>query len=231
MDISYSHLAVFVVGFLGGVHCVGMCGGIVGVLSLGLAEEKRLQVRSNLPYLLLYNLGRIMSYTLAGAVVGGLGAVLTDLLTIRRIQLWLQVPAGLFMILLGFYLSGWWRVLVRVEEAGNLFWQRLEPYGRRILPVTRPSQALLLGMIWGWLPCGLVYSVLAMSLVSGNAGAGALLMLSFGLGTLPNLLAMGIFAAYMQQLVQKPWVRQAAGLLVILFGLYTLWQAAVSLAG
>lgn len=229
MDVSVSYLAVFVVGFLGGVHCVGMCGGIVGALSLGITDEKRLQVKSNLPYLLLYNLGRITSYTLAGAIVGGFGALAVDLLSIRQAQLYLQVLAAVFMILLGLYLSGWWRVLVRVEQAGNLIWQRLEPLGRKVLPVKHPFQALLLGLVWGWLPCGLVYSVLVMSLMSGDAMTGALLMMSFGLGTLPNLLAMGIFAAFIQRLVQKEWVRQLAGSTVILFGIYTLWQAGISL--
>ena len=229
MDISVSYIAVFVAGFLGGVHCVGMCGGIVGALSLGLTDEKRLHVRGNLPYLFLYNIGRIVSYAIAGAIVGGLGAMAVDMLSVRQAQLYLQLLAALFMILLGLYLNGWWRVLIRVEQAGNILWQRLEPIGRRLLPVRHPLHAFILGLVWGWLPCGLVYSILIMTLMSGDAASGALLMLSFGLGTLPNLLAMGIFAAFLQKLVRQVWVRQLAGGLVILFGVYTLWQAAEGL--
>lgn len=225
MDVTVSNIAAFTVGFFGGVHCVGMCGGIVGALSFGLSEDRRKRMRGNLSFLLLYNLGRIGSYTLAGAIAGGLGAWAIDLLSIRQLQLWLQVLAGVFMILLGLYLNGWWRVLMRVEQVGAVVWQRLEPLGRQLLPVQRPGQALLLGAIWGWLPCGLVYSVLIWTLMSGSAKDGASLMLSFGIGTLPNLLAMGFFAAMLQKIVQQNWVRQVSGGMVILFGLYMLWRA------
>jgi len=229
MDMTISNVAAIAVGFFGGVHCVGMCGGIVGALSFGLPADRRQRLRGNLPFLLLYNLGRISSYTLAGAIAGGLGAWAIDLLSIRQLQLWLQLLAGIFMLLMGLYLNGWWRVLVRVEAAGSLLWQRLEPMGRRLLPVQRPGQALLLGMLWGWLPCGLVYSVLIWTLVSGGAREGALLMLSFGLGTLPNLLAMGVFAVLLQKIVQQNWVRQVSGGLVMVFGLYMIWLAVRSL--
>ncbi len=230
MDMTISNVAALAVGFFGGVHCVGMCGGIVGALSFGLPEDRRQRLRGNLPFLLLYNLGRISSYTLAGAIVGGLGAWAIDLLSIRQLQLWLQLLAGVFMILMGLYLNGWWRVLVRVEQAGSVIWQRLEPLGRQLLPVQRPGQALLLGALWGWLPCGLVYSVLIWTLLSGGAKEGALLMMSFGVGTLPNLLAMGIFAVLLQKIVQQSWVRQLSGGTVILFGMYMLWRAIDSLS-
>jgi len=230
MDMTISNVAAFAVGFFGGVHCVGMCGGIVGALSFGLPEDKRHRLRGNLPFLLLYNLGRIGSYTLAGAMAGGLGAWAIDLLSIRQLQLWLQLLAGIFMILMGLYLNGGWRVLVRVERVGSVLWQRLEPLGRRLLPVQRPGQALLLGALWGWLPCGLVYSVLIWTLMSGGAKEGALLMLSFGAGTLPNLLAMGVFAVMLQKIVQQNWIRQLSGAVVILFGVYMLWRAIAALA-
>ena len=230
MEMTVSNLAAFAVGFFGGVHCVGMCGGIVGALSFGLSDDGRGRIRKNLPFLLLYNMGRIGSYTLAGAIAGGLGALAIDFFSVRQLQLWLQLFAGLFMILMGLYLNGWWRVLVRVEEAGSVIWQRLEPYGRKLLPVQRPGQAFLLGALWGWLPCGMVYSVLIWTLVSGGVQEGATLMLSFGLGTLPNLLAMGIFAVMLQRMVQQDWVRQVAGGSVIGFGVYMIWVAINSLS-
>ena len=224
MEISY--LAALAVGFLGGVHCVGMCGGIVGALSFGLPDEKRDRIRHNLPFLLLYNLGRLSSYSLVGAIVGGLGAMTIDLLVVHQAQLYLQLTAGLFMLLLGLYLSGWWRVLIRVEQMGQGIWHRLEPYGRRLLPVRHYRQAFMLGVIWGWLPCGLVYSVVIWTLFSGSASTGALLMLSFGVGTLPNLLAMGVFATVLQKWVQQQWVRQLSGVVVMAMGCFMLWQAA-----
>ena len=212
-------IAAFLVGLLGGVHCVGMCGGIVGAVSVGLPGQSRW------PLLLGYNAGRIASYALAGAVAGGLGLFFSGLLPVRHAQQALLVLAALFMILLGLYLGGWWPLLARLERLGGHLWKRIEPLGRGLLPVRRPGQALALGLLWGWLPCGLVYSVLIWSVTAGGAAQGALLMLAFGLGTLPNLLLMGAAAARLQRWVRRPGVRRAAGAAILLFGLYQLWQA------
>jgi sulfite exporter TauE/SafE len=216
-------LAAFVVGLLGGVHCVGMCGGIVGALTFGLPEERRDRVGRMLPFQLAYNLGRIASYTLAGAIMGGLGVLLARMLPVYYAQQALLALAGIFMILLGLYLAGWWSGLSRVEAAGGVLWRRIEPLGRRLLPVRSPARALVLGLLWGWLPCGLVYSVLIWSVSAGSAAAGAGLMLAFGLGTLPNLLAMGLLASALARWARRPAVRRMAGGLVIALGVYTLW--------
>jgi hypothetical protein len=129
------------------------------------------------------------------------------------------VVAGGFMIALGLYLSGWWVGLTRLEQWGARLWRRIEPYGRKLLPVRHPASALGLGFVWGWLPCGMVYSVLAWSLAAGSASAGASLMLAFGLGTLPMLLALGAAARWLAGITREPWVRRSAGLAVMLFGL------------
>lgn len=215
-----SYLAVFLVGLLGGVHCVGMCGGIVGALSLGLPEQVRGRFTGMLPYLVNYNLGRLISYTIAGALLGGIGALTAHLLFINQAQIILQVIAGLFMVALGLYLGGWWFGITRLERMGGRIWAMLEHYGRRLLPVRSPSQALVMGLVWGWLPCGMVYSVLIMAITSGGALNGALLMLSFGLGTLPNLMAMGVLAGKLAMLLRKPWVIKMAGLSVIAIGVF-----------
>jgi uncharacterized protein len=220
MDVSY--LAAFLVGLLGGVHCVGMCGGIVGALALGLPREVRDSARM-LPYLLAYNLARIASYTLAGALLGGVGYLAAHWSGLRHAQLGLQLLAALFMIALGLYLAGWWLGLARLERVGGRLWQRIEPLGRRFLPVRTPAQAFLLGLLWGWLPCGLVYSVLVWSISRGDAIEGGMLMLSFGLGTLPTLLLMGVAATRLSAFVRHIWVRRVAGMLVMGFGLWTLY--------
>ncbi|MFM1892674.1 MAG: hypothetical protein RLZ44_1751 [Pseudomonadota bacterium] len=222
-ELGYS--AAFAVGLLGGVHCVGMCGGIVGALTFGLPEHKR-SGWGALPFQLAYNLGRIASYSVAGALVGGLGVLLAGLLPVAAAQRSLLALAGVFMLLLGLYLAGWWSGLRRVEQAGGRLWRYIEPLGRRLLPVRSPGQALALGLVWGWLPCGLVYSVLIWALSAGGALQGAGLLLAFGLGTLPNLLLMGAAAGWLATQVRRPAVRQVAGALVSLFGLYTLAQAA-----
>jgi len=217
--------SAFVVGLLGGVHCVGMCGGIVAALTFGLPPERRQGVAATLPFLLAYNAGRIASYTLAGAIMGGAGLLIAQLLPVQTAQQALLVLAGLFMVAMGLYLAGWWAGLGRLERAGGVLWRRLEPYGRRLMPVRRPGQALALGMLWGWLPCGLVYSTLVWAVSSGGALQGAALMLAFGLGTLPNLLLVGLAAGAVARLARDVRVRRAAGSAVLLFGLWTLWTA------
>lgn len=220
------YLSAFFVGFLGGVHCIGMCGGIVGALSLGGQQATSGSWQRILLFQIAYNLGRISSYTLAGVLVGGLGWLAANMVALHQAQQILAVIAGLFMILLGLYLAGWWRGLARIEQAGGVIWRRIEPLGRKMIPVRSPVQALLLGMIWGWLPCGLVYSVLIWAIASGGPVQGGLLLFSFALGTLPNLLLMGVFAARLSRFVANPVIRGIAGGLVILFGCLTLYRAA-----
>lgn len=224
-----TYLSAFVVALLGGVHCAAMCGGITGVLTLGLPASARDRTLSLSPYLLAYNLGRILGYTVAGTLAGGLGAFAVAWPAVKQGQSILQLLAGLMMLLLGGYLAGWWRVLDRLEAAGAVFWRRLEPLGRRLLPVRSPPRALALGLVWGWLPCGLVYSVLVWALSAGSAGAGALLMLSFGLGTLPALLAMGFLAGALTRFTRHPLVRHLAGGLVCAVGLYQAWMGLLRL--
>jgi hypothetical protein len=178
-----------------------------------------------MPFVLAYNAGRIISYSIAGSLAGGMGAWAMTLVAMHHGQRMLQVVAGMFMVMLGLYLAGWWQGLVHVERMGVGLWKRLEPLRRRLLPVRTPTQALGMGLVWGWLPCGLVYSVLIWSISAGSAWEGAMLMLSFGLGTLPALLAMGAFAATLAGFVAKPWVRRCAGSLVMLLGAYQVCAA------
>lgn len=220
-----AYATAFLMALMGGVHCVGMCGGIVGALTFGLPAEKREGFGGMLPYQLAYNLGRILSYVLAGAIMGGLGMLLAQFASVHYAQRILLGFAGLFMILLGLYLGGWWFGLARVEQAGGVLWKRIEPLGKRLLPVRTVGQALVLGLLWGWIPCGLVYSALILTVSAGGVLQGGGIMLAFGLGTLPNLLAMGFAVGAVAHLTQKPWVRHLAGVLVIGFGLVTLWRA------
>ncbi len=219
------YLSAFLVGLLGGVHCVGMCGGIVGALTFGLSRERRGSLSAVMPFQLTYNLGRVTSYVLAGAIMGALGMLLAQLMPVYYAQRVLLGVAGLFMILLGLYLAGWWMVLNRIEQAGSALWRRLEPISRRLLPVRTPGQALLVGLLWGWIPCGLVYSMLVNAVAAGSALEGAALMAAFGLGTLPNLLLMGALAGAAARLARSSTARTVAGVTVMLFGVYTLWQA------
>lgn len=213
------YAAIFLVGLLGGTHCVGMCGGIVGALAAQSAGRSAWSLH------LAYNIGRILSYTLAGALVGAIGGLGLAFGPVAKVQLAFYVLANLMLVALGFYLMGFTGTLAFAERMGQSLWNRIRPFTSRFLPARTVAQALPLGMLWGWLPCGLVYSVLATALVSGSAGRGALAMLAFGLGTLPNLLLAGLLFSRFRRFAQSPLARAISGLLVLGFGLYGLYNA------
>lgn len=216
--------AAFMIGLLGSTHCVGMCGGIVGALTMGLPESTRQSPVKLLPYLLTYNSGRLISYTLAGLLIGLLSSSLGDIFQLGRFPIG-GIVGGLFMVALGIYIGGWLQTMVWLEKLGGRLWRKIEPLGRRLIPVRSPVQALGLGFFWGWLPCGLVYSTLALASTSASAANSAMLMLAFGFGTLPMLLLMGGLADRLQRFTRHRWTRYIAGILLVLFGLMILMKA------
>ena len=216
MELTFS--AAIIVGLLGSSHCVGMCGGIVGALNMGIAGDLGSRPVSRFAYQLAYNLGRISSYLLVGLLAGSLGAGLAQL-GVKPIAG--KLFAAGFMIALGLYLANWWRGLALLERLGAKLWCHIQPIGQRLFPITSPLQAFLLGTLWGWLPCGLVYAAVAWSLTTANAFDAARLMLCFGLGTLPAMLLVGNAFNYLKDWVQSPLIRTSAGILVIAFGIYS----------
>lgn len=208
-------LSALILGLLGGGHCLGMCGGLMSALTLAIPAEQRTQ---RFKLLLAYNLGRIFSYACAGLLLGLAGWAVTN----SPAAMLLRVLAGLLLIAMGLYLAGWWSGLTRIEALGRGLWRHIQPLTRRFMPVTSVPRALILGGLWGWLPCGLVYSTLLWASSQGNALDSAALMLTFGLGTLPVLLATGMAAERLTELLRKRGVRMAGGVLVMLFGLWTL---------
>lgn len=208
-----------IAGLLGGGHCIGMCGGIVSALSFALPPSRRhpLLIAS---LMLSYNLGRLTSYTLAGALVGGLGQLLIG--QINALTYYLSWLAVIMLLLMACYVGQWWRGLIKLESLGKYLWRILEPLGRKMLPVTNPAQALVIGMVWGWLPCGLVYSMLILALSSGSSFNGGLLLFFFGLGTLPTLLVTGATARQMTNLLRLQGWRQLSAVLLLAFAF---WQA------
>jgi sulfite exporter TauE/SafE len=215
--VEFSLVAVFLVGLLSGVHCLGMCGSIVGVFTAQVPKNA-----ARWPFHLAYSSGRIMSYAMAGALVGAVGQAGLLMRDAVPVQHLLFTLSSLMLVVLGLYLAGVWGAVRQLERLGGGLWKHLQPYTTRLLPVNTVPRALGLGALWGWLPCGLVYSVLLTALASGNAMRGALIMLAFGLGTLPNLLAIGLFWEGIKGWVQSPRVRLMAGLLVAIFGVYGL---------
>jgi uncharacterized protein len=219
-------LPIFLVGLLGSVHCAGMCGGIVGALS---AAPARPALANGLANVLAYNAGRIGSYMLAGALAGGIAGGVQMLARLPALQAGAYWAANLMLAALGLHLMEAWRGLALLEQGGQLVWRHVRPLLRRVGPLDGPARMLAAGALWGWLPCGMVYSVLVTAMLSGGAVSGALVMLAFGLGTLPMLLGLGMLGARLRALLRRPGVRIACGALVLGFGVLGLVRAAAGL--
>lgn len=218
MPQDLSLAAVFLVGLLGGGHCVGMCGGIVSALSSQHAGGKPLLH-------LAYSTGRIASYSVAGAVAGSIGGLGLLFSGVLPIQLGLYVLANAMLLILGLYLAGLSPLAAKFEAAGRYLWRRLQPLTGRLVPADTLPRALAVGALWGWIPCGLVYGVLATALLSGSAARGGLVMLAFGLGTLPNLLLAGLVVRSAARVFQGRVFRTICGALVFGFGVSGLARA------
>ena len=208
-------VSAFILGLLGAGHCLGMCGGLMGALTMSIPAE---QHNRRLCLIIGYNLGRVSSYAIAGFLFGLLGWAVEQTPAANA----LRVLAALLLISLGLYLAGWWHGVTLIEKLGSNLWRHIQPMASRLLPVKGTFHAILLGMLWGWLPCGLVYSTLFWTASQGDASTSALLMFTFGLGTWPVLLASGLAAEQVTVFLRKKNVRHAAGLLVIVYGFWTL---------
>lgn len=207
-------LTALTAGLLGGAHCAAMCGGIV---SLTCAPDGG---GRNPVFPLAYNAGRMASYTLAGALAGAAGQTGMALRGGMLAQHLLMFLMGLTLLVVALNVAGVKPVTRGIEAAGGFLWRRVQPFSRHFLPVRTPLQALGLGALWGWLPCGMVYAVLLTALASGSAAEGATILAAFGLGTLPNLLLIGSAVGRAQRWMQVRWARYAASVLIASVGLY-----------
>lgn len=212
----------FLIGLLSAVHCFGMCGGVVSALTMSLSPEIRLSNTRLLFYSLAYNLGRLLSYATAGLLIGWLGQTFVNVLAPTTGFSALRLVSSLIIILLGLYLGGWLPKLAMIERLGMPIWKYLQPLGQRFIPVSNPFQAFIFGTIWGWLPCGLVYYALLLSVSAGGAIQSATFMLMFGLGTLLPMLAASMMAGKMNGLRNIALIRQISGGVLIVMGITTL---------
>ena len=218
--LELTFFTALIIGLLGSTHCIGMCGGIVGTLSINSPQSSAGSGRNRIMHHLTYNSGRILSYMFIGSMAGLAGAQASRLSSEVMLPVG-GIIAGLFMIMLGLYLAGWWYGIQVLEKAGTYIWKLVEPLGKKVIPPRSRIQVFALGLVWGWLPCGLVYSALALAMVSASPLQGAWIMLGFGLGTLPMLLAMGHAAGQLRKIVRQPVIRRIIGSIIILFGVYT----------
>jgi sulfite exporter TauE/SafE len=224
MNEPLSLLTAFLLGFMGSVHCMGMCGGIVGALSLNTRTHNENQIHPkvfNATLLQLsYHFGRVLTYGILGLAAGLAGLWLSA--AHDQAGLVLRTLSGVMLILMGLYLFGLTQSLTWIESIGSKLWQKLQPLTKNLLPVSTPKQGFMLGLVWGFLPCGLVYSTLSWAVVSANPLQSAALMICFGLGTLPALLSFALFTEKLNRFKQHIIVRTSLALAIIAFGFWTL---------
>lgn len=211
MDLALP-LALAAMGLASGLHCLGMCGGIVTAFS---TRQPLLPAKRLFPRQLTFNLGRIASYSLAGLIIGATGVA------VGRSPA-LYIVANVLVILAGLQLAGVRSPMLWLERLGAPLWRKLQPSASRLFQETSLWKAFLAGAVWGWLPCGLVYGALAAAALAGSPVKGAIAMAAFGLGTLPWLLVAGVAAARVRGATSGPVFRVAAGSVVAGLGAWGL---------
>lgn len=216
MNIDF--YAAFAIGLMGAGHCIGMCGGVAAALTLGMPGQER---KNRWLYLLAYNVGRIFSYSIAGAIIGGAFAGMAAYSGYSSALISLRLFAAFMMIALALYLGQWWQGITKIERVGQSLWKYISPVAKSFLPLKSPFSALPFGVLWGWLPCGLVYSTLSWAAVSGSAIGGASVMLAFGLGTLPAMLLIGSVAEHAKHILRNLFFKRASALLLLAYGVHT----------
>lgn len=216
---STSYLVALLMGLFSALHCLGMCGSIIGSLTLSLRREIRENKRLLMPFVASYNAGRIVSYSLAGMLAGIAEHVLSMPLGEGHGHRILQIVSALIMLGAGLHIAGWFPRFAYIEKVGGKMWQRIEPYGRRLVPVETLPRAFVFGMIWGWLPCGLVYTALALAATTGDVVRSTFTMFAFGVGTMPAVMGVGIMTSLMVRLSNMKKFRQAAGVTLIALAL------------
>ena len=219
--------AAFLTGLLGGIHCVAMCGGI----AVGAAGAMRAQgAAAALRAAATLNLGRVAGYACAGALVGGLGALLLHAAQSPWLATALRSAVGAVLVLAALRLLDTRGRLRLLRRSGDLVWKRLAPLTRRLLPATTLPRRLALGALWGWLPCGLSSTLLVAAWLSASALHGALLMAAFGIGTLVVMVPLTWSGASLASQLARPGLRYGAASLVLAAGVLTLaapWLASV----
>jgi sulfite exporter TauE/SafE len=220
LNLNASYLVAFAMGLFSSLHCIGMCGSIIGTLTLSLPPEIRANKATLFAFVINYNIGRITSYAIAGSLVGLVEMLLSLPLGAGHGHRILQLLSALVMSGAGLYIGGWFPRFAYIEKGGTRIWKKIEPFGRKLMPVKTRLHAFLFGMVWGWLPCGLVYAALALATTAGNSLKGSLTMLAFGLGTLPAVVGVGIMTAFLTKLSRMHRFKQAIGLFMIALALF-----------
>lgn len=223
MNGTISLAVAFIAGVSGSLHCLAMCGGLAGALGMR-ARRRGGSAPAALMHVSAYQFGRLLSYGLAGAICGWFGSFARQLLDLAGLSLWLRVLAGILIMAMGLQILLRRSLLGVLERVGARFWSRIAPLARTVQGNTVGQDlgnAVLLGMLWGWLPCGLVYSMLVLGALGADPAQGAWVMLAFGLGTLPAMLGSSLLAAQWARFAASEGVRALAGVSLLGFGVWT----------
>jgi len=207
--------AAFGAGLLGSAHCLGMCAGISGLFAAGATVAS---IKTQLPLAIAYNVGRVLSYAFLGVAVAALGGAAVG--AIPSLTGPVRLASGLLIVIIGLQVAFNWRLLTPLEKVGAVIWNRLAPHAKGLIPATSIASAAGLGLIWGWLPCGLVYGALLLAATTADPARGSLVMIAFGLGTMPAMIATGLSAAKLSAFMSRNHL--GAGLLIVVLGVATL---------
>ncbi len=209
--------AAFLAGFLGSAHCLGMCAGISGLFAV---NANVATLRHRLPMAIAYNCGRVLTYVMLGIIVAGAGSLI--IASRPGIAKPVLLVTGVVIILIGLQVAFNWRLLRPIERMGGVLWQKISPIAKYFVPVTSLPRALGLGLLWGWLPCGLVYSVLLVAATSTTPTGGGATMFAFGIGTMPAMVMTGVGAAKLSAITRRRRTRLGLGLLIVALGVLTI---------
>jgi len=220
---SITPLAALIAGLAASAHCFAMCGGIAGALGMH-AQTSGMRVGA-VGIASAYQLGRIAGYTLAGAIVGFVGAQASQLLDLVQLGSVLRIASGVLILLLGLRLLVRWNALKWIEQLGARFWIKLRPFVQFASVRSGTAQPLVMGLLWSLLPCGLVYSMLLLAAMSESTLSGATIMLAFGAGTFPSMFSTSLLATRVQRHLSHPAVRIASGILMVGIGVWMVWLA------
>jgi sulfite exporter TauE/SafE len=221
-------LAAFLLGLGSAPHCMAMCGGIASALLIGARQQTPAVLASDQPATsalgdaCLFGSGKLLGYMCLGLLAGTGGYLLTG--AHQSMFGLLRGLAGILMILMGVHTAGWWRGLSRFERLAFQLWAPLLERARA-LRLDSNRNKLLAGVFWGFLPCGIVYTVLLMAMTSGSLIKGMMIMLVFGIGTMPFVLAAGGMLQMGARWLRATGVRTALGLILISFGAVSLMMA------
>ena len=216
--------AAFGAGLLGSAHCLGMCSGISGLFAVGATVAS---FKTQVPLAIAYNVGRVLSYAFLGITVAAVGGAAVG--AMPGLAGPVRLASGLLIIVVGLQVAFNWRLLAPIEKVGAVIWNRLAPHARGLIPATTVLSAAGLGLIWGWLPCGLVYGALLLAATTADPVGGGLVMIAFGLGTMPAMVLSGLSAARVSAFIGRN--RVAAGLLIAVLGVATMAMPLMGMLG